>query len=101
VVRLADARLSEVPVAFVIAQAGQQIGEREVLELCRGRIATFKIPRRVFFVDQFPLTGSGKIQKYLLREEAERLAAEEKPAAGAAGSPSTVEHAAASVADGH
>ena len=38
----------------------------------RGRIASFKVPRQVFFVNQFPMTGSGKIQKYLLREEAER-----------------------------
>src|SRR5438876_4923136 len=36
-------------------------------------IASFKIPRQVFFVNQFPMTDSGKIQKYLLREEAERL----------------------------
>ena len=40
---------------------------------CRGQLASFKIPRQVFFVDQFPMTSSGKIQKYLLREEAERL----------------------------
>jgi hypothetical protein len=49
------------------------IQQQEVIEICRGRIASFKIPRRVIFVDQFPLTGSGKIQKYLLRGEAERL----------------------------
>jgi fatty-acyl-CoA synthase len=75
VVRLVDPRLSEVPVAFVIRRAGVHIDEQDVIDVCRGRIASFKIPRHVFFVDRFPMTGSGKIQKYLLREEAERVAA--------------------------
>jgi fatty-acyl-CoA synthase len=39
---------------------------------CRGRIASFKIPRRVVFVDEYPMTVSGKIQKAKLREEALR-----------------------------
>jgi fatty-acyl-CoA synthase len=75
VVALPDARLSEVPVAFVIRKAGAQLDEHGVIDVCRGRLASFKIPRRVFFVEQVPLTGSGKIQKYLLRQEAERLCA--------------------------
>jgi fatty-acyl-CoA synthase len=77
VVGIPDARLAEVPVAFVVAEAGNQVSEQEVIEMCRGQIASFKIPRRVFFVDQLPLTGSGKIQKYLLRAEAERFFAAE------------------------
>jgi len=76
VVGVPDPRLAEVPVAFVIRETGGQLSEQEVTNFCRGRIAGFKIPRRVFFVDQFPMTGSGKIQKYLLRGEAERLVAE-------------------------
>jgi fatty-acyl-CoA synthase len=76
VVRLADARLSEVPVAFVVPQLGLAITEPEVVDVCRGRIASFKIPRHVFFVDALPMTGSGKVQKYLLRDDAERRAAE-------------------------
>lgn len=72
VVGLPDARLAEVPVAFVIRQASEALTEADVVALCRGRIAGFKIPRRVFFVDAFPMTGSGKIQKYLLREDAIR-----------------------------
>lgn len=79
VVGLADARLAEVPVAFVIPAPGAALSEDDVLALCRGRIASFKIPRRVFFVDAFPMTGSGKIQKYLLREEAERRCASPEP----------------------
>ena len=67
-----DPRLSEVPVAFVVAQPGAAISEQEVIDRCRGSIASFKVPRRVFFVDSFPMTGSGKVQKYLLREDAQR-----------------------------
>ncbi len=76
VVGVPDPRLSEVAVVFVIREPGAALQEEDVLALCRGRIASFKIPRRVFFVDAFPMTGSGKIQKYLLRQEAERRLAE-------------------------
>ena len=72
VVGLPDERLSEVPVAFIIAEPGAQLCADDVIALCRGRIAAFKIPRHVFFTDHFPMTGSGKIQKYALREEAQR-----------------------------
>ncbi len=72
VVGVPDERLTEVAVAFVILEPGAQLGEQDILAICRGRIASFKIPRRVFFVDAFPMTGSGKIQKYVLREEAQR-----------------------------
>jgi acyl-CoA synthetase (AMP-forming)/AMP-acid ligase II len=72
VVGMPDERLAEVPVAFVIREKGAALSEADVLAVCRDRIARFKIPRRVFFVDEFPMTGSGKIQKYLLRQEAER-----------------------------
>jgi len=76
VVAMPDDRLSEIPVAFVVPESGAALSERDVIDLCRGRIASFKVPRRVFFVDAFPMTGSGKIQKYLLRDEAKRRAAE-------------------------
>ena len=70
VVGLPDARLSEVAVAFVQLAPGCKLTEREVIEHCRGRIASFKIPRHVAFVDAFPMTSSGKIQKVKLRERA-------------------------------
>jgi fatty-acyl-CoA synthase len=73
VVSLPDARLSEVGVAFVRSEPGQVLTEDDVLTHCRGRIASFKIPRRVIFVDDFPMTSSGKIQKVKLRAEAARL----------------------------
>ena len=70
VVSYPDPRLSEVGVAFVRCRAGQTITEAELVAHCRGRIASFKIPRHVFVVDEFPMTSSGKIQKVKLREEA-------------------------------
>ena len=72
VVSYPDARLAEVAVAFVRLEAGHALSEADVLVHCRGRIASFKIPRRVFFVDDFPMTSSGKIQKVQLRDEAQR-----------------------------
>ena len=72
VVAYPDARLSEVGVAFVRLEPGEKVSEHEVLEYCRGKIASFKTPRHVFVVDDFPWTGSGKIQKVKLREEAVR-----------------------------
>ena len=72
VVSYPDPRLSEVGVAFVRCEPGQTLAEADVLEYCRGRIASFKIPRHVFLVDEFPMTSSGKIQKVKLREEALR-----------------------------
>jgi fatty-acyl-CoA synthase len=70
VVGLPDARLAEVAVAFVRLEPGHRLDEQGVIELCRGKIASFKIPRRVAFVDDFPMTSSGKIQKVALRAEA-------------------------------
>jgi fatty-acyl-CoA synthase len=72
VVGAPDTRLSEVAVAFVRVEPGQNLTEPEVIEYCRGRIASYKIPRQVFLVDDFPMTGSGKVQKVKLREEARR-----------------------------
>ncbi|HZO40211.1 MAG TPA: AMP-binding protein [Methylomirabilota bacterium] len=72
VVSYPDARLSEVGVAFVKREPGHAVTDAEVLAHCRGRIASFKIPRHVIFVDDFPMTSSGKIQKVKLRDEALR-----------------------------
>jgi fatty-acyl-CoA synthase len=72
VVGYPDERLSEVGVAFVRREPGHALTVGDVLAHCRGRIASFKIPRHVVFVDDFPMTSSGKIQKVKLREEALR-----------------------------
>ncbi len=74
VVAYPDPRLAEVPVAFIILKAGQQISGKTLIERMKGRIASFKIPRHVVFVDGFPMTSSGKIRKIELRAQArERL----------------------------
>jgi fatty-acyl-CoA synthase len=72
VVSYPDERLSEVGVAFVRCEAGASVTAAEILAFCRGRIASFKIPRHVVFVSDFPMTSTGKIQKGTLREEALR-----------------------------
>ncbi len=73
VVGLPDATLSEVAVAFVEIAPGAALDEAAVVGFCRGKVASFKIPRHVVFVDDFPMTASGKIRKTDLRDEAKRL----------------------------
>jgi len=68
VVGLADEKYGEIVGAFVKLKDGKKLTEEEVQEFCRGKIARYKIPKHVFFVDDFPKTASGKIQKYKLRE---------------------------------
>lgn len=63
-----DADWGEVLVAFVQIKVGKTLDEQELMSFCRSRIASFKIPRIWRSVDQFPLTASGKIQKFILRE---------------------------------
>lgn len=71
VVGLPDPRMSEVAVAF-IESASDAADEQAILDHCRGQIASFKIPRHVWFVDALPMTSTGKIQKAKLRTEALR-----------------------------
>ena len=73
-----DSWLGEVPIAFVIPAPECALDEAEleaaIVASCRGRLASFKIPRRVFVVDTLPMTASGKVQKHHLRDLAlERL----------------------------
>ncbi|MGB4582005.1 MAG: AMP-binding protein [Coriobacteriia bacterium] len=70
VVGVPDAKYGEVAGAFVRRSAGSDITEADVQEYARARMARYKAPKHVFFVEQFPLTASGKIQKYKLREMA-------------------------------
>jgi fatty-acyl-CoA synthase len=73
VVAYPDARLAEVPVAFVIREPGHDIDAQALIDRMHGRIASFKIPRHVIFVDGYPMTSSGKIRKVELRAEARRI----------------------------
>jgi fatty-acyl-CoA synthase len=68
VVAVPDEKYGEVPGAFIILNEGQTLAEEEVRDYCRGQIARYKIPKHIFFIDGFPLTGSGKIQKFKLKD---------------------------------
>jgi len=70
VVGVPDERYGEEIMAWVIPRAGCEIDPEEVREFCRGRIAHFKVPRYVQQVDEFPMTVTGKIQKFKLRDRA-------------------------------
>jgi len=72
VVGLPDERLGEVAVAYVQRREGAGIDAEEVLDHCRGKVASFKLPRHVVFIDAFPMTESGKIRKAELREDAKK-----------------------------
>lgn len=71
VVGRSDDHYGEVPVAFVELTAGASAVADELIEFCRGEIASFKIPREVRFVTEWPMSAT-KIQKYRLREMALR-----------------------------
>lgn len=62
--------------AFIILHEGASLTEDEVRDFCRGKIARHKIPKYIFFVDSFPMTGSGKIQKFKLKDLSLQLLAE-------------------------
>ena len=70
VVGVPDERYGEEIAAFVIAREGAALDTEAVREFCRGRIAHYKVPRYVIFVDEFPMTVTGKVQKFKLRETA-------------------------------
>ncbi len=63
-----DKRLGEITGAFIILHEGKKLTEEDVIEFCRGKIAKYKFPQLVMFMDEFPMTGSGKIQKFKLTE---------------------------------
>ena len=66
-------RYGEAVGAFIKLKKGETLSEEEILDFCRGNIARFKIPKYIFFVDEFPMTASGKIQKYKLSEMSVKL----------------------------
>jgi fatty-acyl-CoA synthase len=68
VIGVPDEKFGEELCAWVILRSGAQLTEEDIRVFCRGQIAHFKIPRYVRFVDSFPVTATGKVQKYLMRE---------------------------------
>lgn len=68
VVGIPHERLGEIVCAWVSLRPGVESTEEEIKEFCKGQIAYYKIPEHIRFVDEFPATLSGKIQKYKIRE---------------------------------
>ena len=61
-------RYGEITGAFIILHEGQTLTEEDVIEYCRGKLSKYKWPQFFMFLDEFPMTGSGKIQKFKLTE---------------------------------
>jgi fatty-acyl-CoA synthase len=76
VVGVPDPKFGEEVAAWIKLHEGQTASEAEIREYCKGKLAHFKIPRYIRFVDEFPMTVTGKVQKYLIRES---MAAELEP----------------------
>ncbi|GAC1394396.1 MAG: AMP-binding protein [Ktedonobacteraceae bacterium] len=69
VIGVPDEKYGEAIMAWVILKPGQQVTEEELREFCKGSIAHYKIPRYFKFVTAFPMTVTGKVQKYQMREK--------------------------------
>jgi fatty-acyl-CoA synthase len=70
VVGVPDARYGEELCAWVVMRGGAELSDEDVREFCRGRLAHFKVPRYVVFTDGFPMTVTGKVQKFKMRDDA-------------------------------
>ena len=70
IVGVPDPKYGEELCAWIKLREGEAATEEEIRDFCQGRIAHFKIPRYIKFVDGFPMTVTGKIQKYIIRQQA-------------------------------
>jgi len=70
IVGVPDEKYGEEVAAYVQLKEGYSLEPSDIQDYCRGKIARYKIPKYIFFVDKYPMTASGKIQKYKLREDA-------------------------------
>lgn len=70
-------RYGEAVAAYIILQEGADVQESDIRDFCLGQIARFKIPKYIFFVKEYPLTGSGKIQKFKLKDIGLQMADEQ------------------------
>lgn len=68
VVGLPDPKYGEVLCAWIKLRSNDATDAAGIVDYCKGRIAHYKIPTHIRFVDEFPMTVTGKIQKYLIRE---------------------------------
>ncbi len=73
-----DARYGEEIAAWIKPRPGETLGAEDVRAFCEGQIAHYKVPRHIRFVDEFPMTVTGKVQKFIMRQQtAEELGAVE------------------------
>ncbi len=70
VIGVPSSRYGEEVAAYIILKQGQSATEDEIKDFCQGKISRHKIPKYVKFVKQYPMTASGKVKKYVLREQA-------------------------------
>jgi len=63
-----DLKWGETPMAVIVAQSGGNLDEKSVIEYCDGKMARYKIPKKVMFIESLPLTPTGKVQKRMLRQ---------------------------------
>ncbi|WP_214044816.1 AMP-binding protein [Methanomethylovorans sp.] len=73
VVGIPDPKYGEIVGAFVMLNDGAQLTEEDIQDYARTKIARYKVPKHIFFVNEYPLTASGKVQKFKLRELAMQL----------------------------
>ena len=64
-----DVKFVEELCAWIILKPGDQCSEEEIREFCRGQIAHYKIPRYIRFVEEYPMTITGKVQKFAMRDK--------------------------------
>ncbi|OUQ85583.1 AMP-binding protein [Brevibacillus brevis] len=79
IVGVPDAKYGEQVLACIRVKPHETLSEDEVRDYCEGKIAHYKIPRYIQFVDEYPMTASGKIQKFKLREQALELFRQSNP----------------------
>jgi fatty-acyl-CoA synthase len=85
VVGRADEKWGEVPIAFITVRGSEPIDTAELADFLRGRLARFKVPKSIEVIDELPKTGTGKIQKFVLRDRLRQS----RPGEGELVSPST------------
>jgi fatty-acyl-CoA synthase len=73
VIGVPDERLGEALCAWIIPHAGSDTDAAAIAAFCADRIARFKIPQHIMFVEEFPMTVTGKVQKYKMRERSIEL----------------------------
>lgn len=77
VVGVPSAKYGEAVGAFIILHEGKSLKAEDIQDYCKSKIARYKVPKYIFFVKEFPMTGSGKIQKFKLKDLSLKLCAEQ------------------------